>query len=123
MARGKPVSDATKIAAVEALLSGEHYAAVGKRFKIKSHSRLYEWRKAYSQGKLGAGAKSNGAAPAKPKTPEALFDDRVRQAVILLRHAEEEVERLKRQGKIKEADSAHLYAGLALRILQGDNGR
>lgn len=116
-------SDATKIAAVELLAGGQGYAAVCKRFKIKSVSQLYKWRKQYaSKLKPRAHSKMNGATRGKGMTPEALFDDRVRQAVILLRHAEDEVERLKRQGKIKEADSAHLYAGLALRILQGDNG-
>lgn len=116
----KTISDSTKIAAVQALESGEKYSEVCKRFKIKGHGGLYLWRKQYAAGKLlpEQKAKANGAAPAKEKTR-----DYVREAVSLLRQAQDEVERLKQQGTIKEADTAHLYAGLALRILEGDSGR
>lgn len=111
----KQYSEKTKIAAVAALESGVHYKEVMKRFNIRSTAQIYSWRNKYA-----GGAKVNDAAP---KTPERVFDDRVRQAILLLRQAEQEVDRLKRSGKIKEADTAHLYAGLALRMLQGDNGR
>lgn len=114
----KRYSEETKIAAVAALESGVNYRDVLKRFKLSAsqNALLYGWRKKYAKA-----AKPNGSAA--PKTPERVFDDRVRQAILLLRQAEQEVERLKRGGKIKEADTAHLYAGLALRMLQGDNGR
>jgi transposase-like protein len=121
MRKRKNRTAAEKIAAVEALASGVTYKDVQKQFKAVP-SQLYAWRKQYAAGELQAKG-TKGAAAAKAKTPEALFDDRARQAIILLRHAEDEVERMKQQKKLKEPDAAHLYAQLALRILQGDNGR
>lgn len=116
-------SDRKKIAAVEAINAGGNYRDVCKRYKCTDVS-LRTWRKQYAEGKFGNASDATAETPvAKGKTPEALFDDRVRQAVILLRHAEAEVERMKQQKKLKEPDAAHLYAQLALRLLQGDNGR
>jgi transposase-like protein len=119
----KPFSTRKKIQAVEALNAGERVNDVLKRFKCSSPT-LYDWRKKYAAGEYG---KPNGVAaetPApKPKKPGAMFDDRVRRAIVLLREVEAEVDRMKREGKLREADSAHLHAILALRILQGDNGR
>lgn len=114
-------SETTRKAAVEALERGDNYRDVMKRFKIRSSSNglLYSWRKKYAAG----------ATPAKlgrpPKQPAPVSDeaDRVRKAIVLLRQAEDDVDRRKREGKLREADNAHLYAGLALRLLQGDNGK
>lgn len=108
----------TKIAAVAALVSGVNYKEVMKRFGVRSNALLYVWRKKYANR---LPAKEKAAAPAE-RTPERVFDDRVREAIALLRRADKEVERMKREGKLKEADAAHLYAQLALRMLQGDNG-
>lgn len=116
----------TKIAAVEMLNSGAKHREVLAKYGIVS-SLLHAWRKQYMAGKFG---KPKGQATAKVQatrtehlTPEVLFQDRVQRAITLLRQAEKEVERLKLEKKILEADTAHLHAQLALRLLQGDNGR
>ena len=116
----RKVRDATKRAVAQAVIGGETYEHVAKRMKV-SKSSIDRWIKQYQAGELGP--VSDGAATDKPKTPEHLFNDRVRKAIVLLRQANEEVERMKQTGTLKEADTAHLYAGLALRMLQGDNGK
>lgn len=129
MARRKKIKHtvATKIAAVEEVKNGAKHADVAAKYNIVD-SLLRTWRTKHAAGEY-AKKQSNGHAPVKARehvpasmTPERVFDDRVREAIALLRRADKEVERLKNKGTIKEPDSAHLYAGLALRILQGDNG-
>lgn len=126
-------SDAQKIAVVEALQTSTPSEVI-ERFKL-SWSMLKRWRREYKAGKLGADQDASEAVHVKgapklsnllrapKKTPERMFDERVRKAIVLLRQAEEEIERMKHAGTLKEADTAHLYAGLALRLLQGDNGK
>lgn len=127
--RRKRLPEATKIEAVKAVMSGESVATVTERYSIVP-SMLYNWKRKYQNGALGSKpskAKANGHGGAievrtAGLTPEAMFDARVRDAIIYLRHAQQEVERLKSERKIKEPDAAHLLAQLALRKLQGDNG-
>lgn len=118
----------TKVAAIEELKAGATYAALSTKYNVAT-SALCNWRNKYNAGEYGKKANGNGHAAPKLKehvppgmTPERVFDDRAREAIALLRRADKEVERMKRTGTLKEADAAHLYAGLALRILQGDNG-
>lgn len=121
MAKRKNYRTATKVAAAEALQSGQRYSEVAKRYGVSAQT-LYTWSKQHKAGLL-SDSKVKISPPDAPSTPERVFDERVRQAIGLLRRAEDEVERLKKERKIKEADNAHLYAMLALRLLQGDNGR
>lgn len=127
----------TKLAAVQDLTAGKMKTReVLQKHGINSAAALHRWREQHEAGELKASpGAANGKAAAKLNghdagadastgmTPEAMFQSRVHEAIVLLRQGEREVERLKQQRKIKEPDTAHLYAQLALRKLQGDNGR
>ncbi len=125
MSGRRKIRNATKRKAVEELKGGERPGVVAERFKI-THGMLRRWLHEYDAGKFGA---VNGATakPAKvaatpaSKTPERVFDDRVREAIQWLRKAEKEIERMKAAGTLKELDKAHHFACIALRELQGDN--
>jgi transposase-like protein len=125
------ISNATKLKAVQAYKEGERATDVIKRFKINS-SMLYRWANEQERGKThkqpGRPLKAKQLSKSAEMPDEQLSRDedyaaRVRRAIKLLRDAEEDVDRRKREGKLREADNAHLYAGLALRLLQGDNGK
>lgn len=115
-------SIATKLAAVQARIGGEPIKEVTSRYRI-NNALLYNWIAAYKDGKLGDPPAASEPKKAANSSLQDVYNERVRRAIVLLRQAEDEVERLKKQGKLKEADTAHLHAQLALRILQGDNGR
>lgn len=113
------------LAAVRELQGGTSPEEIAERLGCSSRL-LYKWR--VKLGKLSKQpapkeAKANGAHAPAGLTPEKLFNTRVHEAIVLLRQAQSEVDRLKAAGKIKEPDTAHLYAQLALRTLQGDNGK
>jgi transposase-like protein len=117
-------SEETRREAVEASMSGnESIEEVAKRFKI-SRGQLYTWRMKWNREQpkaKGAKAKANGAHEPVRLTPEALFTSRVNRAIVTLRQAQREVQRLVAERKIKAPDKAHLLALLALLELQGDN--
>ena len=116
-------SQATKLAAVKAKKSGESWKAVTERYKVVS-SVLNGWIKAYDAGELGDTEEDAKEPAGKAKQPKLdVSNSAVHRAIVALREAEANVDMRKRTGKLKKADEAHTLAQLALRILEGDDGR
>lgn len=79
-------------------------------------SSARKWKKGQLE-KFRASMAARAEAKAEGNSPKGSLQ---KDAILYLRHAEADIQRRLKDGKLKKMDHAHLLAMLALAVLQGE---